>query len=105
MSEVAKRLDCGDESLRRRFPMFCRRISALYAEYVQKRKDHRRKDMYEQVRKSVLRLHHRGLYPSSKLVASLLKISTDFRDPGIRAAWRKAKQEIGIERGLYSRKN
>ena len=98
MSKVAKRLDCGDESLRRRFPMFCRRISALYAEYVQKRKEDRRTNMYEQIRKSVLSLHQRGLYPSSKRVASLVKIRTDFRDPGIRAAWRKAKQEIGIER-------
>jgi hypothetical protein len=97
--QVAKRLGCGDDALRRHFPELCSSIRIRHLEYVQAKKRQRRQEIYQQIRNIVSGLSNQGSYPSAKRVQGFLKATTDFRDRELRETWQRAKKEFGINRG------
>jgi len=94
--QVAMRLECDDDALRRYFPQQCSSIASRYREYVQARKRQRREEICQQIKTIVSELSAKGIYPSAKRVQGLLKSTTDFRDPELRETWQRAKKEVDI---------
>ncbi len=96
VNQVAMRLGCHDDALRRYFPAQCSSIAIRYYEYVQARKRQRRQEICQQIKTIVSDLSDQGIYPSAKRVQGLLKSTTDFRDPELRETWQRAKKEVDI---------
>jgi len=96
VNQVAMRLGCDDDALRRYFPAQCSSIAIRYRDYVQVRKRQRRQEICQQIKTIVSDLSAQGIYPSAKRVQGLLTSTTDFRDPELQETWRKAKDDVDI---------
>lgn len=97
MRAVARRLGYSHADLFRRFPDFCRAISARRLAHVQNLGTQRMQRLCHEVREATFRIHAQGDYPSSVRVASLLTHPSHFRHPTANAAWHTALRDLGWE--------
>jgi len=97
MCEVARRLGHHHADLHTRFPDLCRAISARYLNYCQQRRKQRTQRLCEEVRQTVIKLHARGVYPSSWRIRSLLSVPDFMRDSEAIATWHATLRELGWE--------
>ncbi|HEX3643338.1 MAG TPA: TniQ family protein, partial [Ktedonobacteraceae bacterium] len=97
VTQIAKRLDCNATTLLKRFPDECAVITERMQHYRAQRKAQRIARGCEEVRQAVITLHAQGVYPSHRRVGMLLSQPSSIRQPEMRAAWHKARHELGIE--------
>lgn len=105
VTQIAKRLGCSAVVLVWHFPNECAVITQRMQYYRTQRKAQRIARGCGEVRQAVMTLHAQGVYPSHRRVSALLSQPSSIRQPEMRAAWHKARHELGIELPPTSRKS
>jgi AcrR family transcriptional regulator len=96
MREVARRLGYSVQVFNRHFPEMCRAISERYMAYRRRRRDETKRQICDEVRSAVLRLHAQGEYPSQRKVRNLLRKPHDMLRKEVHKVWRETLRELGI---------
>ena len=95
-AQLAKRLGCDDNSLRRFFPQECLLLTQLAQTYRKQQDEQRTAQMCEKVREEVKALHAQGIAPTHRRVRRVLPPGT-MRHPKVTAAWHEALRELGLK--------
>jgi hypothetical protein len=98
LKEVSRRLNlAGTNSLVRYFPEQCALIVERYRTYRQAKKEERLRLLRENVRQATFDVHAQGVYPSKKRVDTQLGKRASMRNPDVRAFWKEAIRELGLD--------
>ena len=98
LTAVAKQLGVNRRTLTRRFPELCHAISNQYIEYKKARRLKQIQKCTYEIEKAVVELNRRGIYPSESNVSKLIFQPGYFREKEVRAALKKARQKLGIQK-------
>ncbi len=97
MQVVAQRLGCGERSLRRRFPILCREISARYLRHREKVRMAKVEESCREVRQIALNLYSEGIDPTRSYIARYLSKPAYFREKSVVATLEAVRKELGLE--------
>ena len=98
LTAIAKELGFNRRTLTRRFPELCQAISTRYLEYKKFHRLQKIKQCAVEIERAVVELNKQGIYPSESNVSKLMSQPGYFREKEVRAALKKARQQLGIKR-------
>jgi hypothetical protein len=110
LGDVSSRLDCNSRTLRYHFPQLCRAICNRWAKHCAELIQSRRAMVRETIRKVALKLVGAGIYPSRRVVWSMLEVKIHTKVVGMELT--KLQAELSLthlcgpssrERGRHSR--
>ncbi len=94
-AQLAKRLGCEDNSLRRFFPQECILLAQLAQAYRKQQSELRSEQLCEKVRAEVKALHAQGIPPTHHRVRRVLPPGA-MRQTKVTATWHEALRELGL---------